>query len=65
MLQSPSRDEWKQMERAVATLTAAEKNAVERLNDEQVRRIADQAGIDPAVAAIFFNGYALERNRVS
>jgi hypothetical protein len=65
MLQSPSRDEWKQMERAVAIMTAAEKNAAERLSDQQVRRIADEAGIDPAVAAIFFNGYAIERNRVS
>ena len=65
MLQSPRRDEWKQMEQAVAIMTAAEKNAAERLTDEQVRRIADEAGIDPAVAAIFFNGYAIERNRVS
>jgi hypothetical protein len=53
------------MERAVAIMTAAEKNAAARLTDEQVRRIADEAGVDPAVAAIFFNGYAIERNRVS
>lgn len=65
MLHSPSRDEFTQMERTVAALTAAEKIATERLTDEQVRRIAERAGVDPAIAAIFFNGYALERNRVS
>ncbi len=65
MLQSPSREEWKQMEMAVSALTAEEKTAAERLTDEQVRRIAERAGIDPAIAAIFFNGYAIERNRVS
>ena len=65
MLQSPSRDEWAQMQRAVAALTTDERAGAERLSDEQVRRVAERAGVDPAIAAIFFNGYALERNRVS
>jgi signal recognition particle GTPase len=65
MLQSPSRDEWRQMARAVAMMTPSEKAAADRLGDEQVRRIADEAGVDPAVIAIFMNGFALECQRVS
>jgi signal recognition particle GTPase len=65
MLQSPSRDEWRQMAQAVAMMTPAEKAAADRLTDQEVRRIADDAGVDPAVVAIFMNGYALECQRVS
>ena len=42
-----------------AIMTAEEKRNAERLTDEQVARIAEEAGVDTALAAIFVNGYAL------
>jgi hypothetical protein len=45
-------------------MTANEKTNAERLSDEQVLRIADEAGVDPALAAIFVNGYAIQRANV-
>ena len=60
MLSSPSRDEYEQLARAVAIMTAAEKNAAASLNDEQVQRIAEDAKVDKAILAIFFNGFALK-----
>ncbi|MCE5185211.1 MAG: hypothetical protein LLF76_03700 [Planctomycetaceae bacterium] len=59
MLSSPSRDEYEQMARAVAIMTAAERTNAERLTDEQVERIAIDARADKAVIAIFLNGYAI------
>lgn len=60
MLQSPSRDEYEQLCRAVAIMTPGEKQAAETLTDEQVARIAEDAGVDKAVLAIFMNGYAIK-----
>ncbi len=60
MLQSPSGDELAQIRKAVAIMTQAEKCGAADLGDEQVQRIADDAGVDRGVFAIFVNGYALE-----
>jgi preprotein translocase subunit Sss1 len=61
MLSSPSRDEYAQLARAVAIMTGDEKNEAASLTDEQVERIAEDAKVDKALLAIFFNGFALKR----
>ena len=64
MLSSPTRDEYQQLARAVAIMTAAEKEQADSLSDEQVERIAEDAKVDKALLAIFINGYALKvKNR--
>ena len=65
MLASPSKNELEQLKKAVAIMTPAEKLNAAGLNDEQVQRIASDAGVDAGILAIFFNGYALELKRVS
>ena len=60
MLSSPSRDEYEQLARAVAIMTTAEKDRAASLSDEQVERIAEDAKVDKALLAIFFNGFALK-----
>ena len=65
MLASPSKDELEQLKKAVAIMTPAEKQNAAGLTDEQVQRIAADAGIDAGILAIFMNGYALELKRVS
>ena len=60
MLTSPSRDEYQQLSRAVAIMTAAEKEQAASLTDEQVERIAEDAKVDKALLAIFINGFALK-----
>ena len=57
MLQSPSREEYEQLEKAVAIMTPAEKENAKILTDEQIQRIADDAKIDVGIFAIF-HGYA-------
>ena len=64
MLQSPSRDEFNQFQRAVAIMTPAEKEAPEALTDEQIARLAEDAGVDQAILAIFVNGYAIQKSKV-
>ncbi len=64
MLASPSTEELEQLEKAVAIMTPDEKNNADTLTDEQVQKIAADAQIDPAVFAIFINGYALHYKRV-
>lgn len=59
MLQSPRRDEYEQLSRAVAIMTPAEKENAASLSDEQVERIAEDARVDKAIVAIFLNGYAI------
>ncbi|MBN1124964.1 MAG: hypothetical protein JXA82_08150 [Sedimentisphaerales bacterium] len=59
MLKAPSKAEIDQLSRAVAIMTPSEKNQAVELTDEQVRRIADDARVDPALFAIFINGYVL------
>jgi len=61
MLSSPSRDEYEQLARAVAIMTAAEKANAASLTDEQIVRIAEDANADKAILAIFINGYAINK----
>ena len=65
MLQSPSGEEMDQLQRAVAIMTVREKASIKDLTDEQIQKIAEDAKIDPAIFAIFINGYVLECKRVS
>jgi hypothetical protein len=65
MLAAPTAAELAQLRRAVAIMTPAEKQAPDRLSDEQIERIAADAKVDPAIFAIFMNGYALVCKRVS
>ena len=64
MLQTPSGDELQQLKTAVAIMTQTEKQDADRLSDEQVLKIAEDANIDPGIFAIFINGYVLECKRV-
>ena len=63
MLSSPSRDEYEQLTRAVAIMTAAEKETAASLTDEQIERVAEDANVDKAVLAIFIDGYALKTKK--
>jgi hypothetical protein len=65
MLAAPTSQELEELRRAVAIMTPSEKNAADRLSDEQIEKIAVDARIDPANFAIFMNGYALLCKRVS
>ena len=65
MLASPTKAEADQLKKAVAIMTKYEKDNAERLDDQQVRKIALDADIDPALLAIFINGYTLYLKRVS
>ena len=65
MLAAPSAEELKQLKKAVAIMTPAEKQNADTLTDEQIQKIASDAQIDPANFAIFINGYALHCKRVS
>ena len=60
MLASPTLHELAQLKKAVAVMTKAEKANPCDLSDEQIQTISSDAGIDPAVFAIFINGYAIE-----
>ena len=59
MLQSPTTEELEQLKKAVAIMTPGEKQAAQSLTDQQIQKIATDAGIDTALFAIFINGYAL------
>lgn len=65
MLASPTKEELEQLKKAIAIMTPAEKQHADKLNDEQIQKIASDAGIDPGNFAIFINGYALNCKRVS
>lgn len=65
MLASPTKDELDQLKKAVAIMTEGEKQNACNLTDEQIQRIASDAGVDAGSFAIFVNGYALHRKRVS
>ena len=65
MLVAPSEDEIEQFIKAVAVMTPAEREEAGSLTDEQVKKIAADAQVDPADFAIFINGYALQSKRVS
>jgi hypothetical protein len=63
MLASPSREELEDLKKAVAIMTPAERAAAHELSDTQVALIASDARINPAILAIFVNGYALEHRK--
>jgi len=65
MLAAPSSDELEQLKKAVAIMTTDEKQNAGELTDEQMQKIAIDAGIDSGIFAIFINGYALHCKRVS
>jgi len=65
MLASPSKSEVEQLRKAVAIMTKDEIKNADSLTDEQVKKIAQDAGTDPALLAIFINGFALHCKRVS
>ncbi len=65
MLAAPTAEELEQLKKAVAIMTPSEKQAADRLTDEQIERIAADARIDPANLAIFINGYTLYCKHVS
>lgn len=65
MLAAPSVEELEQLKKAVAIMTPAEKQNARDLTDEQIQKIAADAGIDTANFAIFINGYSLHGKRVS
>ena len=65
MLAAPTAEELRQLRKAVAIMTPAEKLNAEKLSDEQVERLSADAQIDPANLAIFFNGYSLSCRRGS
>jgi hypothetical protein len=65
MLSAPTSQELEELRRAVAIMTPSEKDAADRLSDEQIEKIAVDARVDPANFAIFMNGYALICKRVS
>lgn len=59
MLASPTENEIGQLRKAVAIMTENEIKNAENLTDEQVKKIAVDAKIDPALLAIFINGYVI------
>ena len=63
MLASPTAEELEQLRRVVAIMTPDEKAKAANLIDDQVRKISDDAKVDPALFAIFINGYALHVKR--
>ncbi|OHB61385.1 MAG: hypothetical protein A2167_02965 [Planctomycetes bacterium RBG_13_46_10] len=65
MLVAPSDEELEQLKKAVAIMTPAEKQNAADLTDEQIQKIAADAQIDPAILAIFINGYILHCKHAS
>jgi len=65
ILAAPTKGELEELKRAVAIMTPSEKQDADKLTDEQIRKIAADAGVDGGNLAIFMNGYALNCKRVS
>lgn len=63
VLQAPSRMEYAQLTRVVARMSPQEKETAEQLSQARIEQLARQADADPALLAIFLNGYALEKTR--
>lgn len=65
MLAAPTREEYQQFCRLAAAMTDAQNRAADRLTDSDVQRLAEDAGVDKAVAAIVINGYALHKRKTA
>ncbi len=65
MLACPTEQELAQLRRAVAIMTAGEKESADSLTDAQIQRIAADADVDAGSFAIFINGYALRCRKSS
>ena len=65
LLVAPNAEEFAELQRAVAIMTAKEKARAARLSDEEVRQLAADARVNAANLAIFFNGYAIHCKNVS
>jgi len=65
MLAAPTKAELEQLQKAVAVMTADEKQNADSLTDEQIHKIAADAKINAGIFAIFINGYALHRKRLT
>lgn len=63
MLASPTAEELEQLKLAVAIMTPDEKETADILTDDQIQKIAQDARTEPALLAIFINGYALHQKR--
>ena len=63
MLAAPTKEEYEQLKMAVAIMTLTEKEEAAKLSDEQVLKIAADAGVDAGIFAIFVNGYCLESKK--
>lgn len=63
MLAAPSEEEYDDFRRAVEEMTENEKENVEQLNEEQIRRIAQRCGANLANVNIFINGYVLAKRK--
>ena len=63
MLAAPSETEYEDFCRAVAVMTATEKDDVAGLNDEEIRAIAQRGQADVGNVSIFVNGYVLAQKK--
>ncbi|MBN1766181.1 MAG: hypothetical protein JW860_13045 [Sedimentisphaerales bacterium] len=61
MLAAPSEDEFDDFRRTVKVMTEIEKTEPEKLNDENIRDIAERARADSGNVSIFINGFVLNR----
>ncbi len=64
MLASPSAEEVRQLKAAMAIMTQDEKINAAKLSDAQILKIAQDAKIDPAILAVFINGYCIELKKL-
>ncbi len=63
MLAAPSEEEYEDFRRAVAAMTAQQKQCPEKLTDEQIGAIAQRSKADRGNVSIFVNGYVLARKK--
>ena len=65
MLAAPSATEFEDFRRAVAAMTAKEKQHPEELDDQQIQEIAERCGADCGNVGIFLNGFILARQQAA
>jgi hypothetical protein len=63
MLAAPTEKEYEDFERAVAVMTAQQKQCPEKLTDEHIADIAQWSNADRGNVSIFINGYVLARKK--